>query len=82
MEKKKSKKKFNLDDAVAVEGIEPIVAPTASIKIPISSGKVNFTLSVPEEFVPEFKSWCIKHKTTCSNALVDSFALLKQKHGY
>jgi hypothetical protein len=88
MENKESKKKFNLDkDMIQIKHneTEPIVPPTVVYKLkqpPSSSGKVHLTLSVPAEFVPEFKSWCIKHNTTMSNAVLESLTLLKQKHGY
>lgn len=88
MEKKESKKKFNLDkDMIQIKHheAEPIITSAVTHKPkqpPYSSGKVHLTLSVPAEFIPEFKTWCINHNTTMSNAVIESLPLLKQKHGY
>jgi hypothetical protein len=89
MEKKESKKKFNLDkDMIQIKHneVEPIVTAPAITHKPKqpthSSRKVHLTLSVPAEFIPEFKMWCINHNTTMSNAVLESLTLLKQKHGY
>ena len=93
MEKKNSKKKFDLStDMITIETTDPTplniynTIPSNSIKITKGTqspiGKVKLTLSVPEDFVPEYKSWCVKHKRTMSDAIVEALKLLKQKHGY
>lgn len=95
MEKQSSKKKFDLSsDMIRIETSDmPTVVHEMSTPIKnINSksprgtqppiGKVKLTLSVPEEFLPEYKSWCIKHKLTMSDAIVEALILLKQKYGY
>ena len=86
MEKKEFKKKFNLDkEMIQVEynnKVETTSPALNLVKKRSSSEKVHLTLSVPGEFVPDFKSWCIKHNTTMSKAVVEGLNLLKQKNGY
>ena len=90
MEKKSSKKKFDLSaDLIDVKRQDPktelvLEAPVSIGRKPIPSlnNKTKLTLSVPSEFVPEYKTWCIKNNTTMSNAILEGFKLLKQKYGY
>ena len=91
MEKKNSKNKFDLStDMITIETIDTapsnVTIPNSTIKITKGTqspiGKVKLTLSVPEDFVPDYKSWCIKHKRTMSDGIVEALKLLKQKYGY
>lgn len=97
MEKQSSKKKFDLStDMIKIETSDtPSLLPIentsnttslSKIRSPRGTqpavGKVKLTLSVPEDFLPEYKSWCVKHKLTMSDAIVEALKLLKQKHGY
>lgn len=97
MEKQSSKKKFDLStDMIKIETSDtPLSLPvdnayntfsSPKIKSPRGTqpavGKIKLTLSVPEDFLPEYKSWCVKHKLTMSDAIVEALKLLKQKHGY
>lgn len=95
MEKKSSKKKFDLStDMITIETTDALdttssnitTIPSSNIKITKGTqspvGKVKLTLSVPEDFLPEYKSWCIKHKRTMSDSIVEALKLLKQKYGY
>lgn len=94
VEKQNSKKKFDLStDMVKIETsdqfpVNPDIAYSNNVKLKAVKGtlppvgKTKLTLSVPEDFVPEYKSWCIKHKMTMSDATLEAFKLLKQKYGY
>lgn len=93
MEKKSFKKKFDLStDMINIEMTDPTPIFTrdnilnSSIKTTKgtqpAAGKTKLTLSVPKDFLPEYKSWCIRHNKNMSDTFVDTLKLLKKEYGY
>lgn len=93
MEKKNSKKKFDLStDMINIETTDPTpmliqdAALNTSIKATKgtqpAAGKTKLTLSVPKDFLPEYKAWCVRHNKNMSDTFVDALKLLKKEYGY
>jgi len=94
MEKKSFKKKFDLTaDMISIDTADSnpstlIYDNLHNSKIKTTKGtqpaegKTKLTLSIPKDLLPEYKSWCIRHNKTMSNAFIDAFKLLKKEYGF
>lgn len=79
------KRKFSLsDDVVSIESEEQniVIAQSNSNNITKNEENVLMTLRVKKEFRNEYKSWCARKNMNMSQAIQESFPLLKEKYGF
>lgn len=85
MEKKDSKRKFNLEkDIIKVEynNSEPTFTyPEQTKSLPKTNVQKNLpvTLSLPPDIIKELKLWSVNNNTTLSKAVEEGFYLLKNR---